>query len=659
MTSVANTTTGTDRVIGGAPTVQHITRHWWLPVTVVLAAAVLFTIPGWMVSFDGSGYLASAANLRNLVGYTAPDGSLITARGPGYPALLALSWLFGGYSSGMAMGMSRLVFVGIASLAALVAYRVTHRPLPAVAAGVLAVAHPVVIGSGAFMFAPDALAVFFILLAVVLVLCAHDSGRTAAWFALAGVAGGAAVLTKESHAFLLIALIGWMLTQGLTRRAIARDLFWFFTGFAIAVMPWFVYVLVESGSLPGGLRRFDGAAAWAIVAMVPVVLAVLAILWRTGGSATVTVGPVVVALAATLVVTGMALAFGTPAVMSAWEVPDALLHVVSTQAYRGSLVLAAILLVSVAAMGVWWGRHLAAVSLVGILAVSSVGYLVYAAMAGVTIRNALALPTLLAVLAGASLGLVPRGRKSASFLVAATILVTVVGGGVATWRLADSFDANRLTAEASPTVGAARWLEENGSAENVVGTPMYFQSIWRLGTQQPTVELFPMYAMSRTQWDDGRRVFDWGYDWIGASGKEPRSEGSAAASHGNVIVGSQFSEDLSGSAGPAARGNLLLLSGNARYPASATDGGSLLLLLANDDAFEPVFVEQNADAQWVVIFRVTGVEYANSQAPIQRFARTASDAAREGHDWMTLIEYSEAVRDTVEALELRVSTTTG
>ena len=78
-----------------------------LLAVVVAGVGVLFVLPVGWVNFDGAGYLSLAANLSDGNGYVAPDGTAMTIRGPGYPALLGAAWILFESSMTAALAMSR------------------------------------------------------------------------------------------------------------------------------------------------------------------------------------------------------------------------------------------------------------------------------------------------------------------------------------------------------------------------------------------------------------------------------------------------------------------------------------------------------------------------------------------------------------------------
>ena len=216
-------------------------KHQFGPVVAVVVLVglagmlFLFSLRSWAVNFDGTSYLALAANLRELNGYVAPDGSAMTIRGPGYPMLLALGWLFEGFPSGLAMAASRIGIVVGGVGAALITLRIGRSGAAAVVGGLLALASLILLPSGAVGFAPDGLAATVAVVAVLLLVARPASP----WAVVsAGLLTGLAYVTKEGHALVMVGALLWGIIAAAETRRASRFVVQFGTGAAAIILPW-------------------------------------------------------------------------------------------------------------------------------------------------------------------------------------------------------------------------------------------------------------------------------------------------------------------------------------------------------------------------------------------------------------------------------------
>lgn len=562
---------------------------------VVLGVLLLFTVPKWTVNFDATSYLALAANLRDGVGYVAPDGSAVTSRGPMYPLLLSLSWVFGGYSSGLAMAASRLVFIVAALIAFGLILSTTRSLFASLAGSAVLLTQPILLPAGATFFVPDGLAATFVLAAVTMTVLAYQ--RDQSWlFGMAGVAGGLGFATKESHTLVMFGVVLWLLTRDVSLGRRLRGFGWLGIGFSLVWFPWAVYGISVTGSLPGPLPLGGPVASWSVALMIPLISIAALGSARHVPDLRLRIPTAVLAVVAFVFVVGVSTRFVGDGAL--WiSMPNDIREIISSQAYLGATIggIGALLLVAVA--GAWTIRQRDVADLLVVCAVSTLGLLPYISLAETTIRNAVLLPMFLAVLAG--FAVVPSIRARWIQPIAWLLVVVVISSGlIAMTRLADSLDVSRLTAESSVTVSAARWLSENAAGEPTAGTPIAYQSIWRLGDRSKDVALIPIYIASRDGWNDGERTFDRAFGWLGKPSREPRTTQAVAYSFGTNSVTAVFASDLEDLYGDA---RYLVLTGNVRYPESLADGGIVLLALAETDSLRPVFIGTSRAAQWVAI----------------------------------------------------------
>lgn len=611
-------------------------------LVVTFGVTMLFVIPEWMVNFDGSGYLALGANIRDLVGYAAPDGSATTFRGPGYPLLIAASWLFGGYSSGVAIVASRVVLVIAGVLASLLAFSVTRSRIAGVATGLIFFSQPILLFAGVMFFAPDGLGAALMLTALALLLMALRRPEHTWFLVVTGAFVSAAFITKESHVLVMIGVGLWLIGRDVPFRDRLRQLGLIGLGFSPVYVAWAVYGLQVSGVLPGELPALSGVAAIIAVMGVPLLSLGLVLVAPVAPDISFRIPLLIVSI----------VSFGLVTIIATSDVPDVdrLLAAVrgtggllSTQAYPGLTALAAAGLVGLAVLG--WrtmlDRH--AADLFVVVASGAMGLLVFSVYAGTSVRNVVLLPMVLSVLAGASL--VGEGRTRLTSVLAIGVLALGIAAMVS---VSGRVDVSRLTAEASPTVGAAAWIAERDPDASLAGTPMYFQSSWRLGSRQDAVTLVPMYVGSRNAWDSDTPSFSRAYGWLAKPPREPRRGQPLVSSVGRLEVSAVYSSDL---VEVASAVRYLFLAGNTRFPSSPADGGLLLLALVDQQSLEPVFVQHENNAQWVVILEVKGPLAFEDVKPIFVYPGEKPPSDESSRTNLGIVEYANAVTQVLGTLQ--------
>lgn len=623
----------------------RITDWFWLTPVALGGIVVLFTVPTWMVNFDGTSYLALAANLRDFVGYVAPDGSPMTVRGPLYPLVLASSWTFGGYSSGMAMAVSRLVFIGAGMIASGLIFALTRSRVASIGGAAVFFAQPVLMPAGATFFAPDGLAATFVLAAIVLIVAAYQRDRS--WlYAMAGVATGLGFVTKESHTLVMFGAVIWLLTRNVPLNKRLRGFGWLGIGFSLGWLPWVVTGINATGSLPGSLPLGGTGASWLVALMIPLVSMASLASARYVPDLRIHVPTAVLATVALVFIVGVTTRFVGD--VEGWiAIPNDIRQIISSQAYLGATIIGVAALAAVAVIGVRTIRQRDVADILVVCTVAALGFLPFIVIAKTTIRNAVLLPMLFAVLAGFAIAPSMRERwvRPIAWML---IVISVTSGLVAMARLSDNLDVARRTAEPGATVSAALWLSENAAGDSTAGTPIAYQSIWRLGDRSQDVEIVPIYILSRDSWEEGERTFDRAFGWLGKPWRAPRIGDAVAYSFHGGAVTAVFASDLVDLHGDA---KYLVLTGNVRYPESSADGGIVLLALARTDAIRPVFIQTNRNAHWVAIVELVSEPSFDGLDPIVRYSDGDMPSVSGSSIVLDRGQYVAAVKGTLSRMQ--------
>lgn len=612
----------------------------WAVAFLVVAgtgAFMLVAVPEPWVNFDGSAYLALASNLSDGAGYVAPDGEAMTARGPGYAAVLALGWLLGGSDPALALAAARIVLFGGALVVFGITHLLTRSVFASTAAAVLYLAQPVLYQAGSSNFVPDGVAVAFVLASLAALIRAfRPPGIASAWMMASGVLLALAYLTKESHALVMIGAVLWIFTLASGLGARLRAIGWMAIGFSIGFVPWAVFGLVVQGQLPGELPAMSGAVAWGLVLLVPATGAALAALPHDRLLAVISIprwAPSVVSL---FVVLALTTRFTGTA--SDWaQIPRDVFDLVSTEAYRGAAMVALLGLVVLGGLGVWRLPSRDDAWLVVTVLVASLGLVVFVSLAGTVARNLLVTPTLLSVGAGALIAASQRNRPRV-VLASVLVLAVIVGSGAATLELSEIVDADRLDAEAPSTQAAAAWIRDSDPQGAFSGNAGAFQSVWRLGMDTNDVELVPTYSESRKRFDQTGSV-DRIFWWLSLVPARTRTDAPVAVSAIDDRLALWFEDDL---VAILDDGRSIVLSGNLRYPTGLPDGGALALVLDAADAVEPVFVRTYRDAQWVAVLVPRTDQSGTSFQRVVRY-HEAEPVLVEGAEYLNLTEYARAV----------------
>lgn len=575
----------------------------WLPVVfipVVAGVFTLFVLPGWMVGFDGTSYLAEASSILEFGTYTAPDGSAITFRGPGYPLWLSVGWLVGADSADVAIFVSRIAGLLIVVAAAAIVFLLTKRVLAAVVTGLLVAAQPFLVLGGAVDFFPDSVAVLCVVVTIALLAGARDRPDPFVLSGCAGIFAALAFMTKESHVLVLAAAVLWVFTLAEPLRLRLEIVGVFGLSFSLAALPWMLFGMEHTGALPGVLAPYDGVQGWVLLAAMFLVPIGLVLGGRFAADVRWRLPVWVPSVAVVLIILGITTRFRGG---SYWlEVPGSIMDRVTIESFRGSTWLALVVLLGLGLFSLWTVRRDPTGQLVASVAVGGVALLVFTGFAATSPRNAILLPVALAV----GVGLFIAAQPSSALLlgaVAGLCGVVVFGGVVAVQRIEEVWDFERLTYESTATTDAASWIDANTDAASFAGSPAAFQSVWRLGIDHERVALTPILVNQLNNTDPAEPTFSQIYGWIGKPFVAARGDEALLYSYNRKEVSAMFLDDIDAM---LATWDYLVLAGNTRYPALPTDGGILALVLEEHGAVEPVFVSHHEGAQWVAVVKPIG-----------------------------------------------------
>jgi hypothetical protein len=569
---------------------------------VVVAGFIAFLVwDTWSVNHDGTFYMALAHNLRHGAGYAFPDGSVATFRGPGYPGLLAAGWLILPETARSAIWVSRAALLLVPGVVALMLWRWTASWWIALSVGVVAAIQPWLLISGGQFFVPDGLAAGLALAAVLVYAWDRDELPTTGRVVASGALFGAAFLVKDPLLLAALAPVGVAATRSGMRIAIGTAGL-MSRGFLVVTLPWFLYALIAGDSLPQGLGGLTGAAAWALLAGVGAFAWFVPRLAGTGGGAVpfwgVVVAVFVLSVAGFVVVAGVSLS----GLADLW---DSLTADLQSQLYRDSAW--GLLLVAIT-VAVAWGIYRRdqipeqislLVTLIGVVG------LLFTALSGGGLRNAILLPLGLVLLLGLATAGVTALRPVLGAVAGALLIGVFLVSVQASSAIDERLEWRALTAESPSTRAAATWLAEKASGEPVIGTPLFTQSLWRLSGADTPWHLLPTHVMGRADWEVGRRSFDELVDWAGTTGTTGTVESAAAYTLNRTTTGAYFADTIEQeirSSGAA----FVVVTGNTRFSQSAFDAGGILPLLEAAEGLTPVYRTDPAAPQWVVIYQVDG-----------------------------------------------------
>jgi hypothetical protein len=464
---------------------------------------------------------------------------------------------------------------------------------------VLAAVQPWLLISGAQFFAPDGFGLGVALMGMLVAFWEPERLPTDRRLRIAGVLLGLAFVVKDPMLLMALVPIGVFAAQhdgGLRSAARAGALL--AQGWLVVAGPWLLYSLVAGGELPPGLGSFSGIAAWM---MLTAIVGVPFLIPRLAGRGGPTLSPWMVALGTFVVALVVYVVATTADVGRFAQLWTAVRADLQTQLYRNSgwgLLLAALVLAVVWA--VVRRRHMAvqAASLLGLIGLAA---LTFASLSGSGLRNAVALPYAVLLLVGLAVDGLVSWRRWTIWPSLVLLAVAFLGSVQASSATDDRLPVESLTAEAPTTIAAAQWLEAEAGGTRVVGTSLFLQSMWRLGSGTDPWYLLPNHVMDAFRWKNGDRTFDRREAWAGTEPVSPTTETGVAYTLNRSKTGSYLPETIADSLAGA---DYLVVTGNARFPGSAFDAGGLLPLLEATDGLTPVWRSPADSDQWVVIYRV-------------------------------------------------------
>jgi 4-amino-4-deoxy-L-arabinose transferase-like glycosyltransferase len=244
-------------------------------VVLLLMLPMVLASPSHLTS-DESLYQAEAYNIAEGRGFTYPSGDAITHRAPLYPLILAPAIKFGGLSA--AYAVSKAIIIVNALLVMWLAWRLKGALAGMIAGtGVAASAYLAELGTTLYL---DPAQCMLLLLALI-GLHGGISSKRLQLFATSGALSGLAFLMKESAVqWAPLALVAVLMIPSLRNRDGLRAMIVFSGAFALATLPWWIWLYVETGHLflLGELTvpRVAGATLLLVIACVAVVW-----IWRS------------------------------------------------------------------------------------------------------------------------------------------------------------------------------------------------------------------------------------------------------------------------------------------------------------------------------------------------------------------------------------------
>jgi hypothetical protein len=397
-----------------------------------------------------------------------------------------------------AIWVSRAAGLLIPAASALLLWRWTRSWWVAFSVGAVAAVQPWALISGAQFFAPDGLG--FGLTLVVLLVAFWSPGELPddRRLRIAGVVLGLAFVVKDPLVLVALVPIGVVAIHrdGGIRSAVSAAAI-LGQGWLVVAGPWLVYSLVAGGELPPGLGGLSGFVAWMVLAAIVTLPLLVPRLVGRGGPTSpvwaVAVGTFVLALLAYVVFT----AVDVGRVTQLWGAIRADLQ---TQLYRDSgwgLLLPAV------ALAVAWAvvrRRQVPVQVATLLALIGLAGLVFVSLSRSGMRNAVLFPYAILLLVGLAVDGLASWRRWTIWPSLVLLAVAFLGSVQASSATDDRLPVESLTAEAPTTIAAAQWLEAEAGGTRVVGTSLFLQSMWRLGSGTDPWYLLPNHVMDAFGW---------------------------------------------------------------------------------------------------------------------------------------------------------------
>ena len=580
----------------------------------LVGAALLFAWDDWFVNFDGSFYMALASRIITGEGYTFPDGSPATFRGPGYPGFVAFAWAFLPDTARTAIWATRAVLVGNAVVVVLLVRRLGGRPSIAALAGLLLMIQPLLLVAGGLYLVPDSL-VTLLLLGTLLLLARREGPRVIELIG-GGFVLGLAFLVKESALLLAGVPAVWLLGT-LGWRDSARVMAPLAIGWGLPVLPWAVYAAANGTWTP-----LVGVLAIVALALATITAGRVADhlpdIRRPAGRAVLVVG----VFALTLMT--LRLAGNTPII--GWdELWGALQADLATQLYVGSpwsWSLPALLL------AVGWAADRVSddtAFIGGLLTSSGLAFLLYVVTVGGGLRNAVVLAIGLVLLFAGAVGeLWERGRREPvmRLLAVALLLPAAWSSFLAADETAQRLPARQLSAEGTVTTSAAAWIREHAAGETIAVTPLYAQSLWRLSESAFDPLLIPVYIAAPLPNSPFERRLHWAGTVPGSPDGDDRPLTVTVTRTQRAAL---FADALTAALNRAEIRHLVV-SGNAEFPTSAYDAGGLLPALETSPTAraEARFGPSELDPQWIVVYEIDHPFRFDDPPPVVHLATDAA-----------------------------------
>jgi len=581
-----------------------------LVVVVVVGAAVpLAAFRNWFVNHDGGFYMALARNLAHGNGYTFPDGTVATFRGPVFAGLIATVWTVLPDTSSTAMWATRIVFIAIPVLVALILRRLVGRWSVAAIGGILAAVQPIGLASGALWFVPDGLAAMFVLTGILVVVWRAPLLPERGGLLISGALFGVAFLTKDTAILGVLIAFGYLVSNvhGGVRRAFGGALV-MVGGVVLVVAPWGAYTSATVGRLPDGL-----GGVTPLVGLIAAVasLGLGAVGWldyRRQETKTWVPSPWLTVIAVALVALVALVVLGPPFAFPVRRVGWAVARLLDGSLYRDSPWILIVPAVLIAVTHVLRHMREEAVFVASLIAAVGVSSVAYAALADLGVRNGILMWFGLSMLVAIGLSDVwTRYERALPKVAVVLVAIAAIAGSLSAGESLNARTDPRIQSDEAPaTVAAAAWIQENVGKVPIVGTPRLIQTMWVLADGEPMLSLAPVHTMSRSVWLEGPRIFEQVVVWAGVA-DAPATTGVAQFYQVTPNTTAAFFLDAIQERVSETSSRYLVVTGNWQQPRSALDAGGLLPFLEGSPFAVPVFrSDPDQGPQWVVIYRIDG-----------------------------------------------------
>lgn len=632
-------------------------------LTFVGIAAVLALViwNAWVVNYDGGAYLVLADRLRTGLGYTFPDGSAATFRGPLYPLAFSLVWIVAPVGEQTAIWVSRS-FVAMGSIAtAWIVWLSLRRAIASGVAGLAAAVQPLVFASGAFYFVPDGMAAVFLLVGTAIAAPGVGAryGRWRPW--LAGVAFGLGTLTKETAVFgLLVAAV--LAFNSWRRRPALAALSQTTLAWAVVVGIWSIWVLERTGHLPAPFAAATGPGAWVLL------LGALALLigfwWIAGRLVDISNAPrteasirkMLVAMGVLAVVPFVfLLTVVSPAVQAVGDSREVVVGAGPGLAGMLDLVhwfAIGVLALIGAAFTVREHRHSQLIPPMLLISLG-LGLAAWGSLSGFGMRNGAILAYGLAWLLGVVVAdWSDRDSANTAWRVAAVALV----GGFVWLNVAGLTVANRWIDQDAPSWDApgvqraADWLSENGRGRITAGTPVFINYLSFRTSGAFDARLVPVYETDRDAPSTEPMAFDRRVWWAAHVSQSPAGAAELGRTYSRKFVSSIVEEDLLLELRDT-EAELLVVTGIAPSE-GAYDGLALVPYLEVVPWARRVYTSAASEMPyWIFIYELTDGPSPTPSPPVTIYTAFPSrpHESQSDQSFIGPREYEAMIRSIVEA----------